>query len=391
MRRRAASPGILLAVALLTVFCATACSAGSAPRPASASSPGDLVGAPIATDAYGSLERIADRSVRFRYQSTDPGTDRLVPVSAAAFVPRGPAPAGGWPVLALGHPTTGVAGDCAPSLYGNLLGTIDLVATLLEQGFVVVQSDYQGLGTPGAHRYLDPLPAAYNIIDSVRAVRAVIDDTADQWWGFGVSQGGHAVFRANEIATTYGSGLRLRGTVSMSPVLDIRPLADAMANGTLSSAQISFLPIVLTGLKTVHPELDIDDYVRGPLRETFGVFLECNDAAMVQKQDIVDVTEPEDYRPVDDAAAERLRGWLGEASLPQGRASAPMLIAYSTQDTVIPPKWTATAIRQACRMGDDITAVTVSRQPHGILDIGSAAADWVEAVDSGRPTPSTCA
>ncbi|WP_238422458.1 lipase family protein [Gordonia sp. 'Campus'] len=387
---------VLVVAALLVGACSSspgASTSDAAPDttvPAGASA-GDLVGSPIPTESYISLRRIVDRTLRFRYLSTDPDSGGLTPVSAAVFVPRGRPPAGGWQVLAVGHPTTGTAGNCAPSLHAGLLGTVSLVASMLELGFVVVQTDYQGLGTPGRHRYLDPAPAARAIIDSVRATRTIIDDTSDQWWGFGVSQGGHAVFHANEIAGTYGRGLTLRGTVSMSPALDVAPLADAMAAGTLTEEQIAFLPLVLTGLQTIHPELVIDDYVRGPLREAFGIFLECEDVALVQKQAVVEATRPEDYRPVDAAATDRLRGWLREVSLPQGRAAAPMLIAYSDGDEVIPAPWTAKAIDQACRQGDVITSLRVRNQPHGILDIGSAATDWVAAVRSGQRTPNTCA
>lgn len=402
MSRRAGRPPapVVMALLVVTVLLAAACSSSAGPAsdggspdldaPAGTSA-GDLVGSPMPTDAYIALRRIVDRAVRFRYLSTDPVSGELVPVSAAAFVPRGRAPAGGWEILAVGHPTTGTAGTCAPSLYGNLLGTVGLIASLLEQGFVVVQTDYRGLGTPGPHRYLDPAPAANDIIDAVRATRTVVDGTSDQWWGFGVSQGGHAIFHANEIADTYGRGLTLRGTVSMSPALDVAPLADAMTAGTLTPEQIAFLPLVLTGLKTIHPDLVIDDYVHGPLQQGFGIFLECNDAALVQKQAVVEETRPEDYRPVDDAATDRLRMWLREVSLPRERASAPMLVAYSDSDDVIPAPWTAAAIDRACRLGDVITAIRVRDQPHGILDIGSSATDWVRAVRSGQRPPNTCA
>ena len=33
-------------------------------------------------------------------------------------------------------------------------------------------SDYQGLGTPGGHPYLATKPAAYSVLDSIRAVQA---------------------------------------------------------------------------------------------------------------------------------------------------------------------------------------------------------------------------
>jgi alpha-beta hydrolase superfamily lysophospholipase len=386
-------PAVTSTLLFLTGLIVVTSAACSSPDPADSSrvpAPGDVVGTATETSEYPALGKLAERSLRFRYLSEDPATDDVVPVSAAAFVPRGTAPAGGWPVIAVGHPTTGISTECAPSFYRNLLGTVDLVANLLELGFVVVQTDYRGLGTPGSHAYLEPTAAARNIIDSVRAVRSLVPDATDEWWGFGVSQGGHAVFRANEIAGTYGNGLELKGTISMSPALDIRPIADAMAAGTLTPNQIAFLPLILTGLGTVHPELDIDDYLRGPIRDTLRTFLECSDTAIVQKQDVVKRTTPADYRPIDDAATDRLRGWLGEASLPQGRASAPMMVVYSSADTVILPSWTERAVEQACGEGDLITTVVVDGQSHGILDVGSSTADWVEAVSEGRSVRDSC-
>ena len=93
---------VLVAVLLVTALLTAACSASAGPASDDASqsfsappgaSAGDLVGSPIPTDAYISLRRIVDRTVRFRYLSTDPVSGELVPVSAAVFVPRGRAPA----------------------------------------------------------------------------------------------------------------------------------------------------------------------------------------------------------------------------------------------------------------------------------------------------------
>ena len=53
---------------------------------------------------------------RILYTSTDgrTGHGQLV-TSGAVFVPPGPAPAGGWPIMAWAHGTTGIADACAPS------------------------------------------------------------------------------------------------------------------------------------------------------------------------------------------------------------------------------------------------------------------------------------
>lgn len=53
---------------------------------------------------------------RILYTSTDgrTGSGQLV-TSGAVFYPKGPMPAGGWPIVAWAHGTTGISDDCAPS------------------------------------------------------------------------------------------------------------------------------------------------------------------------------------------------------------------------------------------------------------------------------------
>src|ERR1700686_3939963 len=52
----------------------------------------------------------ASKSVRVLYTSTN-GIDGKTPitVSGAIYIPKGPAPSGGWPVVAWAHGTTGIA------------------------------------------------------------------------------------------------------------------------------------------------------------------------------------------------------------------------------------------------------------------------------------------
>ena len=74
--------------------------------------------------------------------------------TALVFKPKGPMPAGGWPIVAWAHGTTGVADQCAPSQQG-LGGNEFLIAKLLVAGYAVVAPDYEGLGEPGG-RELHP-------------------------------------------------------------------------------------------------------------------------------------------------------------------------------------------------------------------------------------------
>jgi hypothetical protein len=90
---------------------------------------------------------------RILYRSTGLNGEPIA-VSGAIFIPPGPAPAGGRNVIAWAHPTSGVIESCAPSLMPDLAGTVWGLSDMLARGYVVVATDYPGLGTPGIHPYL---------------------------------------------------------------------------------------------------------------------------------------------------------------------------------------------------------------------------------------------
>jgi Secretory lipase len=76
-----------------------------------------------------------------------------------------------WRALpAWAHGTVGSADVCAPSWAGRSERDITYLNPWLDQGYAVVASDYQGLGTPGGHPCLTTRPEAYSVLDSVRAV-----------------------------------------------------------------------------------------------------------------------------------------------------------------------------------------------------------------------------
>src|SRR4051794_15468871 len=102
----------------------------------------------------------ASRQVRLLYSSTD-GIDGKTPtvVSGTYFEPKGDPPTDGWPVLAWAHGTTGLADICAPSVQARVMFEIKYLNRWLEQSFAIVATDYQGLGVPGPHPYMQVRPA----------------------------------------------------------------------------------------------------------------------------------------------------------------------------------------------------------------------------------------
>ena len=76
----------------------------------------------------------------------------------------------------------------APIDYG-----VPYLNEFLKRGFVVVATDYYGLGGPGVHQYLVGATAARNGLDIARAARNLPDlGAGSEVITIGWSQGGHA-------------------------------------------------------------------------------------------------------------------------------------------------------------------------------------------------------
>ena len=351
--------------------------------------PGQLLSPPMDFAGYPAMDPLTQKAIKIRYRSTSGIDGSATEVSGVAFVPKRDPPPEGWPIVSIAHATTGITSDCAPSLYPNLLGNLSPAAVVaLSRGFVVVVSDYQGLGTPGPHPYLEPKTAAYNVIDAVRAVREAVPNTSDIWVTYGFSQGAQAAWAATELAPEYGAGLRLAAAVVVAPPTDLRPLADAIENGTLSADQIVLLPLVLKGLQAAHPELRLDDYLHGVLAERIDVFFACAGADEELKGQIALIASPEDYKPATKQAADQLRAWLGEYSLPTRHTDTPMFVAYGDADTIIDPAWTADGIREACALGYILDVQVVHGQGHAVKFANPI--DWVNDRIAGHPLPNSC-
>ena len=108
------------------------------------------------------LQDVTSLAARITYTSTSGINDSHAQVTGAVFVPKGNPPEEGWPMIAFGHPPTGILPECAPSLSPTLLDSVTTVAALVSAGYVVTVSDYQGLGSNEIyHPYLDSTTVGY--------------------------------------------------------------------------------------------------------------------------------------------------------------------------------------------------------------------------------------
>ena len=142
--------------------------------------------------------------------------NKPVAVTGLVVVPNTTVPAGGYPVVTWGHGTNGMADSCTPSL--SPADDVPLANALLDKGWEVTSSDYQGEGTPGLLPYIAGVSAARNTIDIVRAARDFpAAHASDHYVVWGHSEGGQTAMFASNIGTTYAPELKLEGVVAGAP------------------------------------------------------------------------------------------------------------------------------------------------------------------------------
>ena len=400
MRRGAAACALLAIATLMLSACADRPGAPPAPPPADTgvALPGDFGGAGPGTLTEATSMPLVDRRLkavtsvlaRVTYTSTSGVTNEPTEVTGTVFAPLGKPPEGGWPIIGFGHPTTGIQAECGPSLSPTLMNLSSTILYFVKAGYVVAMSDFQGLGEDGTyHPYLDATTAAYNLIDSVRAARKIVTDTSDRYLAFGMSQGAQASWAANELAVQYGAGLTLVGSVSLSPPLDVSPLADMAANGTLSPEQRpAYIALLATWAKE-NPAVDLDQFRRGAAQRDWDLLLQCEFATSEQRSRALDDVGPDDLRPSSIEGTDAVRGHLLRSTLPRSQTTAPALVIYGGQDALIAPAWTDAALQRACEMGD---VVDINLQPdkgHADIDVSSTL-PWVADRFNGVAAPDSC-
>ncbi|MFT8432759.1 lipase family protein [Acetobacter orientalis] len=168
------------------------------------------------------LPETADHAERILYTSlSGVGHEDPVVVSGQVIFPKGTPPKGGWPVIAWEHGTTGIADVCAPSWRGYFSRDRAFLDHWLTAGFAIVASDYQGLGTPGAHPYLMYKPEAYSVLNGLRAaLKQYPTQLRNRIVLVGQSQGGGAALGTGWMAPHYAPELHILGVVATGVVTD---------------------------------------------------------------------------------------------------------------------------------------------------------------------------
>ncbi|MCX6469618.1 MAG: alpha/beta hydrolase [Corynebacteriales bacterium] len=323
------------------------------------------------------------------YLSNDANTDGRTVVTGSVFAPSGPAPQGGWPIVAVGHGSSGIDHGCGPSTGPDFGGELTTVSALVRAGYAVGLSDYQGLGTAGVHPYLDATTAGYNLIDSVRAVRATFSATSTRWAAVGGSQGGAAAWAANEEASAYAPELELIGSASLAPAADLTGLVGDADAGRLTTEQVPLYVWFVESMARTFTDVNRDAYRRGNAARDWKVLTSCALSAASTRVAAAERVGKFDLGAVDPAASRVLLDHLAHFTLPRVRATAPMIVIVGDLDRYVDPDSTRRAVARACALGDSLTFVQQSGRGHTNLD-GAVGTDFLAKLFANSPPPMSC-
>ena len=321
--------------------------------------------------------------VLYHSQALD-GSD--IAVSGVVVAPTDAAPAGGRPVISWAHGTHGIADQCAPSRRADMVSLLPSIGKVVSQGYVVVATDYEGLGTPGTHPYLVGESEARGVLDIARAAQQIRETGAnDKTFVWGQSQGGQAALFAGEIQPTYAPDLDLQGVVSGAPVTDASAMFPAAA--TIPET-LGFAVMGLMGIEAAHPEAKVADVLTpAGLEQTKIVDQKCYGAvldAFKQPVDKVIAHNPSEVPPFPDLMAADTAGRVPTA--------APMLVYQGASDDVVYKVFTDQYVKKACALGNTVDYQTFSGKDH--YEENAAAEkdvlEWMQARLAGTPAPSTC-
>lgn len=325
-------------------------------------------------------------------------------VSGTVAIPKGRAPAGGWPVVSWAHGTTGIADVCAPSrdtATGPDHPYLGLMDQTLDQwvahGFVVVQTDYEGLGTPGPHPYIIGSSEAHDVIDIVRAARHLDHHVGRDWVTIGHSQGGQAALFTDLLSGTWAPELHFLGAVAIAPGSFFSTFPEGIINNYPGyGAALGFLPLVIQGAAAVDSTVRPADFLSPLGMQLYqrAKTTDCIDqlrafAATIPASEVPTVFTPgAATNPGVTAMVNDL-----ESNEPTTlHLKVPVLVVQGTADTTVAKPQTDAVVKALCANGASLQYDIIPGADHR----GSVAASltdvqqWVAQRQAGIVPPSSC-
>ena len=387
------------------------------PNPLPEGEPGDLIRSEpsrLILDPSGQIGRYNATGTRIMYRSTDARGNPDV-VTGTYFEPDNAWPGKGpRPLIVYGPGTQGQADQCAPSRQFNQgihwSPYLDIavnyegafVNTMVNRGFAVLMTDYEGLGTIGVtHTYVNRLSEGHAMLDAARVARKLPDTSLTPggpvaFWGY--SQGGGAAASAAELAPIYAPELDVVGTYAGAPPADLAELIP-YADG---SALVGVIGYALNSIMQSYPEAE--PKIRAVLTPRGQDFVDkTKDQCVAESiaKFMFRHLQPYFNHPIPELLADPgFRGLFDLQRIGNLRPNAPVLVNSNRYDPLVPWHAAMKMSQDWCSRGVDVEFRTNEQPPvfnklvinHALpmaVD-GEPALQWIAARFNGEPTTPNC-
>jgi pimeloyl-ACP methyl ester carboxylesterase len=311
--------------------------------------------------------------------------------SGMVFAADGPPPAGGRPVLAWAHGTVGMGAACAPSRAQSPLSQLQpFLGPMLDKGWVVTAPDYAGLGTPGVQAYLVGVAEAHDVLNSVRAARALPEAEAGRTlaiWGH--SQGGQSSLFAAALAEDYAPELHLIAAGAAAPAAEVVPLFREQYDKAIVWA---IGPELAVAWPVTYPGLPLSNVLTPVALRSYQPTAQLCiiDAAVggVVREGLLH----EKFFSIDPTTIPAWRGPMAANTAPLPPAGVPLFIAQGLADEVVLPNTTALLVQRYCAAGAPLTTFWDPGAGHGQIATaaGPMFASWLADRAAGKPQQLSC-
>lgn len=367
---------------------------------------------------------------KIAYISSDVAERKTI-ATALVIAPAGPAPKEGRPILAWAHGTTGSAQNCGPSqvidptrplnqyflMDGNSWTDFGIPngQEFINEGYVVVATDYQGLGGGGKHQYAVAGTNGRDVINSARAVSSMKEAGAGKKTVvYGWSQGGGATIAAAGLLDyqaqpgTAADNLQYLGYVALAPedlaaVLPSVPADEAGAEKLMDGFIQANVPNVflfahfmmgLWGAQAAYPDLKLTDVLTEEGAKVADN-LSGNKCVHVMA-DTFNYAYADQYKTLLKPQTSNSRAWIKafiEGSVKPVKPVAPIVIYWGTKDTAVPPVMHEIYQKQMCSIGANVGRIQLPGEQTHFTTPGVSAPmylEWVKDRMNGKPLVNGC-
>lgn len=367
---------------------------------------------------------------KIAYISSDV-SERKTIATALVIAPVGPAPKEGRPILAWAHGTTGSAQNCGPSqvidptralnqyflMDGNSWTDFGIPngQEFINEGYVVVATDYQGLGGGGKHQYAVAGTNGRDVINSARAASSMTEVGAGQKTVlYGWSQGGGATIAAASLpeylaqSGTTADNLQYLGFVALAPedlsaVLPKVPADESGAaklmkeftEGNVSNVFLfTHFMMGLWGTQAAYPELKLTDILTEEGAKVADQ-LSSNKCVHVMA-DSFNYGYGDKYKSLLKPQAGNTLAWIKafvDGSVKPVKPVAPVVIYWGTKDVTVPPIMHELYQKQMCAIGANVGRIQLPGEQTHFATPGVSAPmylQWVKDRINGQPLENAC-